>query len=142
MVDPKKINGMLRNLEQYLEYLVQISETERSELLADAIKIGGARYYLQIAIETCLNIGNHIIGSEGMRSPEGYRDVFSVLNENEIIPDELTRNLRMMAGLRNRLVHLYWEIDDEQIIAFIQQELADFEYFAKHIASYMESASD
>ncbi len=45
------------------------------------------------------------------RAPADYREVFVILKENGILDEDLTLNLRKMAGLRNRLVHLYWEID-------------------------------
>lgn len=40
-----------------------------------------------------------------------------MLNEEGIFPDDFTMTLQDMAGLRNRLVHLYWEVDDEMITA-------------------------
>jgi uncharacterized protein YutE (UPF0331/DUF86 family) len=80
-----------------------------------------------------------VISSEGYRSPDDYRDVFAVLNENNIIPDDFTLTLRQMVGFRNRLVHLYWEIDDELIYSFLQNELKDFDRFIEYILLFVQN---
>ncbi|MBI3362801.1 MAG: DUF86 domain-containing protein [Chloroflexi bacterium] len=98
MVNTPKIEGMLRNLATYLGQLRDIAQTERDAFVGDATKLGAAKYYLQISIEACLDIGSHIIASERYRAPKDYRDIFTVLNENDILPDDFTVTLRQMAG--------------------------------------------
>jgi len=49
--------------------------------------------------------------------------------------------MRQMAGFRNRLVHLYWEIDDELIYDYLQSELGDFDEFVRHILRFVEQDS-
>ena len=137
MVNAHKVEGMLRNLRQYLSYLREIAQIPAADLLKDPIKIGSARYYLQISIETCLNLGNHIIASKNFRAPTDYRDVFTVLNENGVLSDDFTLRLRQMAGLRNRLVHLYWEVDDAPLFNFLQNDLSDFDQFIYFIENYL-----
>jgi len=138
MVDPEKVHGLLRNLEKALEQLHMIAQYNREEFLADPIRIGAAKYYLQTAIEACIDIGNHLISSERYRAPEDYRDIFNVLEENNVITVELGVELRQMVGLRNRLVHLYWEIDDEKIFEYIQVKLGDFNLYIHQILEYIK----
>jgi len=131
---------MLSNLSQYLSYLQELSQVEQTAFLSDPLKLGSAKYYLQISIETCINLGTHIISAKSYRAPRDYRDVFTVLLENSILSEELTRKLRQMAGLRNRLVHLYWEIDDEQVYLYLRHELGDFEQFVQQIVVFIEQS--
>jgi uncharacterized protein YutE (UPF0331/DUF86 family) len=42
-----------------------------------------------------------------------------------------------MAKFRNRLVHLYWEIDDEQLYEILQNRLVDFKKFLDSLASFL-----
>ena len=65
MVDRDKIEGMVRHLRQYTTYLQEIVEQDQREFLGDPRSIGSARYYLQVSIETCINIANHIIATDG-----------------------------------------------------------------------------
>ena len=67
MVNAKKIQGLLDNLNTYVGYLRDIAQTERAAFLADPAKIGGAKYYLQTSIAACIDLGNHIIAAEHYR---------------------------------------------------------------------------
>lgn len=48
--------------------------------------------------------------------------------------------MRAMAGLRNLLVHLYWEVDDKMVYDSLSAELADFEMFIFHVMKFIEEA--
>jgi uncharacterized protein YutE (UPF0331/DUF86 family) len=39
--------------------------------------------------------------------------------------------------LRNRLVHLYWEVDDALLFRFLQNDLGDFDQFIYFIENYL-----
>ena len=39
-----------------------------------------------------------------------------------------------MAKFRNRLVHLYWDIDDRKVCSYLRESMADFDRFAQSIA--------
>ena len=138
MVNVQKAEGLLRNLAASVGHLRDLARTERDEFLKDAAKVGAAKYYLQISIEACMDLGNHIIASERFRAPKDYRDIFTVLHENGILPDDFALTLRQMAGLRNRLVHLYWEVDDEQIYDDLLHRLDDFDRCAQCILDFMK----
>ena len=138
MVDRDKIEGLIRHLQQYTAYLQGIVEQDQEEFLGDPRSIGSARYYLQVTIETCINIANHIIATERLRAPKDYKDSFQVLNEAGILPDDFTRTMRELAGMRNLLVHLYWDVDDQMVYDGVRSELGDFQTFVGHIMAFLE----
>ena len=90
---------------------------------------------MQVSIECCLDVTNHIIASEHFRAPEDYSDSFKVLEENGILNPEKAMKLRQMAKSRNRLVHMYGEIDDAYVHEFLLKNLQDIQNFEKVIAS-------
>jgi uncharacterized protein YutE (UPF0331/DUF86 family) len=141
MVDRDKMEGLLRHLRQYTAYLREITAQDRQQFLTDPRSIGSTRYYLQVAIESCINIANHIIATERLRAPKDYKDSFLVLNEAGILPDDVTRTMRELAGLRNLLVHLYWDVDDQMLYEGICSELSDFETFVGYIVAYIDQTS-
>jgi uncharacterized protein YutE (UPF0331/DUF86 family) len=141
MVDRDKVEGLIRHLRQYTTYLHEIAVQDPPEFLKDQRSIGSARYYLQVSIETCINITNHIIATEKLRAPKDYKDSFKVLNEAGILSDDSTQTMRELAGLRNLLVHLYWDIDDQMIYDGIRSELGDFEAFIDEILTFLERSA-
>jgi uncharacterized protein YutE (UPF0331/DUF86 family) len=138
MVDPDKIEGLIRLLRQYTTYLRQLASLTLDEFLEDPHAIGSARYYLTVAVEACLDMASHIIASEGMRAPRDYKDTFLVLNEANVLSEDLTATMQSLAGLRNLLVHVYWNVNDVMIHESLQSELDDFEVFASHVLDFLE----
>ena len=129
MVTEEKILQKFIQLDEYLGFLNKISRSSEQDFLKDKILIGGAKYYLQVSIECCLDVVNHIIASERFRPPKDYADSFSILEENGILESSLVINLRQMAKFRNRLVHLYGEIDDKFVFEFIQKDIENIRKF-------------
>jgi uncharacterized protein YutE (UPF0331/DUF86 family) len=106
-VDPTVIGDRLRRLDEYLVTLRHLAGLPREKLTRDPVFLGSAERYLQVAIEACLDIANHIIAAERLRPPRDYADAFSVLSETGILPVEFLPVAHRMARFRNRLVHLY-----------------------------------
>lgn len=129
MISLDKIIQRFIQLDEYLEILRRIVEKSLEAFLKDKIMIGSAKYYLQISIECCLDVANHIIASEHLRAPRDYADSFMVIEEEGLIPPELGQRLRQMAKFRNRLVHLYGEVDDAYVYEFINEDVKDIEEF-------------
>ena len=87
-VDPSVIGDRLRRLDEYLVTLRHLARLSREELTQDPVPLGSTERYLQVAIEACLDIANHIIAAERLRAPRDYADAFSVLAEADVIPVE------------------------------------------------------
>lgn len=136
MVDRPKIDEMLSNLHSYAAVLKHLAATSREPFLANTDKTGNAKYHMVIAIECCIDITNHIIASEQYRIPSDNADGFTILYEHHVIPEELAERLRAMARFRNRLVHLYWRIDDERVWDYLQTGLGDLDRFMAAVASF------
>ena len=137
MVVSHKVVTKFEMLDQFLAVLRQLSQTDVDAYLKDAVLIGSMRYYLQVSIECCLDVAAHVISSDRFRAPKDYADTFTVLEEQSIIPTDLGHRLRQMAKFRNRLVHLYGEIDDRTALRIAREDLGDIEAFKTAILKYV-----
>lgn len=135
MVDKPKLDSMLSSLHSYVEVLRRLASMPRGDFLADPDKIGSAKYHFVVAIECCVDIANHIIASEKLRMPRDTADSFVVLVERGICPVEMEKRLKEMARFRNRLVHLYWAVDDTLVATYLGDGLDDFARFAAAIGA-------
>lgn len=135
MVSIEKIIAKFGQLDEYLSILQKITQIPRKKFIEDKIIVGSAKYYLQVSIECCLDISNHIISAQHFRAPKDYADSFKILEEENVIDAELSLKLRQMAKFRNRLVHLYGDIDDEYVHAFLLKDLDDILNFKTAIHS-------
>lgn len=133
MVSMQKIALKFAQIDEYLALLRKISSTPQEKFLQDKILIGSAKYYLQVTIECCLDVVNHIIASERFRAPKDYADTFKVIEEKGFVSSDFGQRMRMMAKFRNRLVHLYGDIDDAYVYRFMIEDLQDIEEFKEII---------
>jgi uncharacterized protein YutE (UPF0331/DUF86 family) len=135
MVSAEKIIDKFAQMNEFLAILKGMRQGPVENFVKDKILIGSAKYYLQVSIECCLDIANHIIAAEGLRAPRDYADSFKILEEQGVLNEELGMKLRQMAKFRNRLVHLYGEIDDGYVYEFIKKDLKDILEFKAIIAT-------
>ncbi|MGV9170128.1 MAG: type VII toxin-antitoxin system HepT family RNase toxin, partial [Promethearchaeia archaeon] len=96
------IDNRLTRLTESMKLLRGFAQEKKSVFLENQIKLGAAKYYLLEAIQVCLDIGNHIIGSMGWERPQDYASVFRILQKNQVLPKELADKLEEMARFRNR----------------------------------------
>jgi len=129
MVSKEKIFQKFSLLDDYLNILADIAKNPLNTFINDKILIGSAKYYLQVSIECCLDVANHVIASERLRVPRDYADSFKVLEEEGIVSGKLGKRLQQMAKFRNRLVHLYGDIDDKNVHKYINKDVKDLVEF-------------
>ena len=112
MIDAGRLRALLDRLTTELSHLERLAQLPDDELMSDGDRIAAVKYRFIVAIETCIDAGNHIIASEGLRAPSDYSDVFAVLAEAGFVPAELAPRLALMARFRNLLVHEYLAVED------------------------------
>ncbi len=97
-----------------------------------------SEHYLRIAIEAALDLGRDVIVKTGLGVPQEYREVGKILREEGVVPADLGKKLEAMAGMRNVLVHLYWEIDYASLYKTVVEELDTFEQYIERIFRYLD----
>ena len=133
MVSPERLEEKFRRLAEYLGVLRELRSVPAQALVGDLVRMGSVKYYLQVSIESCIDVAQHVIASEGFRPPNDYADTFTVLAERGILEHDFAERLRLMAKFRNRLVHLYGTIDDRQVVDVLGKDLGDFDHFRERI---------
>lgn len=94
--------------------------------LKDYTKQDSIMLNIQRACEAAIDLAMHIISVKKLGIPQNSRDAFDVLNINNIINDNLSKNLKAMVGFRNIVVHDYQSINLSVVEAIINNHLDDF----------------
>jgi uncharacterized protein YutE (UPF0331/DUF86 family) len=128
---------LVSELRKSLHRLESLSRLKKEEFISDPDKIASAKYHFIVAIEACIDMGNHIISQNSFRVPEDYADTFRVMAEEGALDKELLEDLVAMAKFRNRLVHLYWDVDNDQLHAILLSRLSDFGMVLTSISRYL-----
>ncbi|MBI4513707.1 MAG: DUF86 domain-containing protein [Gemmatimonadetes bacterium] len=131
MVDPQKVRHLLALYRRYRGYLTELAARSDEALGSDFAVMGGVQHYLLLAVETVLDLGSHLISSQGYEPPMSYADIFRVLRDEGVVAPDLADRLMAMARFRNVLVHLYAEVDEQRILKILRGSLGDLDAFVE-----------
>ena len=129
MVDLDKINGKLEVIRVCLSRLEKLRQGGQEEFLADFRLADAAKHNLQVAIEAMIDVTNHIIARKGYAVPGNHAEAFEIIAREGWISVENVQNYSAMARFRNRVVHLYEDVNDEQVYRILEDNLEDFRSF-------------
>ena len=132
-----EIASKLKILEEYTIILRGYQRHDVEDLILDHTLRGAVERYIEVALECMIDIGEMIISKEKLKRPDTYREVFLLLGEHAILPDDFAKDLALAAGFRNVLVHMYAKIDVERLHYYLENSLDDMERFGEYIAQYL-----
>lgn len=127
MVDPARLRDLLTRIRSRRRDLQSYAALEADDYLSEPERVHASKYLLITAIEDALAAANHIIASEGFRTPSDYADAFRSLAEAGVLSPDHARRLEGMARFRNLLVHVYTRVDDRRVHEFLRQDLGDLD---------------
>ena len=136
MVDKEIVQNRLLKLEEYIKDLEEYQNIKSTKYKEDKLLKRFLERTLHLAIEACLDIGNHIISDERLGLVDNNADVIRVLAENDIIKAK-EENYIKMAKFRNIIVHDYATLDDEIMIKVLKENLNDLKQFLIWIKEYI-----
>lgn len=91
-------------------------------------------------LESIFDIGRHILAkSARIDLAQEYKGIAKGLGELKVVDQDISEKLVQMAGYRNRLVHLYNLVTDEELYHIIKNDLGDIRDFIKCVSDYVDS---
>jgi len=135
VVDESRILHNLQAITDSLSKLEELAQMGGDVFLTDFRSIDSAKYNLQTSIEAMIDICNHIISRKRLRVPATNVESFEVVSEAGLLPADALPVYRSMARFRNRIVHMYDDVDDSQIHEMLQTRLDDIRTFVQHVAN-------
>ena len=135
--DQETMVKLVSELRKNVVRLQDLAKLSEADFLKDPDKIGSAKYHFIVAIESCIDMCNHVISRNGFRAPEDYGDTFRVMNEKGALKQDFTDELVNMAKFRNRLVHIYLEVENKQVYEILLDRLDDFKKFIDSLSKFL-----
>lgn len=128
---------MLQRLRGELAYLAARSAEDHEAIRRDDERMSGLKYRFVTALETVVNIAQHLCASEGWGPPTSNANSLVVLGDHEVLDQELAQRLARAVGFRNILVRQYADVDDDKVIAHLD-EVADLRSFVQAVARWVQ----
>lgn len=137
MVDTPSVDSRLEHLDALVTELDAIRSGGRDAYMSEWRTRLAAEHALQLAIQTCIDVGAHMVSELGLKTPADYRGVFESLCPAGL-DAELAQRLAAAAGMRNILVHGYLDVDDEAVWNALDR-LDDLRVFAAAVQAIAQS---
>jgi uncharacterized protein YutE (UPF0331/DUF86 family) len=97
--------------------------------------------YLERIIGRMIDVNYHVITESGGAPPADYHASFTRLAELQILDHAFAGRIARAAGLRNRLVHEYNEIDPRRVFEALQATLDDVPEYLRKVDDYVARVS-
>lgn len=133
----RKLESLRRCVQRIRDKRPSSVDTLASDLDAQDVLV----LNLSRAVQVCVDIGAHLLGSLDQPVPATMGETFSRLAEAAVLDAALADRLRRAVGFRNIAVHNYDAIDWQIVMALSGAPLQDFEDFARAIVGYTATRS-
>lgn len=127
----------LRELEESLKDWERYQRYSLEDLKKDRDKRNMILHAMLVSIQSAIDIASHLISQNGLKRPATYRETFDLLGQAGMISEELAGELSDLAGFRNVLVHIYWDLDLDVIYSILQNDLKTLRRFRDEIKEFL-----
>lgn len=98
-----------------------------ADFAADPRNAAAGESYLRRSLEALFDLGRHILAKSFAKAPAEYKEIAAGLVAEGVISEQDGRKLKEMAGYRNRMVHFYDEIGQDELYRILHDDLSDIE---------------
>ncbi len=120
-LNKKTIHEKLFKLQEYTKILEELKAEGRKVFFADQKTRDSATLNMFTAIETIIDIGNHIITEVFQKQATSYAEIILFLGETGVIPKKFSKENENMPKFRNLVAHDYEKITPEGVYANLQK---------------------
>jgi uncharacterized protein YutE (UPF0331/DUF86 family) len=112
-----------KTLDQYLQ-------SEFDELLVER--------YLERIVGRMIDVNYRLLVESGQPPPKDYFQSFTQLAKLGVVPAKFAAQIAACAGLRNRLVHEYDDIDPARVHEAAAAAVRDVSEYARHVLRFLK----
>jgi len=119
--------------------LEALARAPRDEFLRDRMAQAVAERLLERVIGRMIDVNFHLITDRGLPPPSDYYASFVKLADIGVLDRAFAERLAPSAGLRNRLVHEYDEIDPARIHDALQHAASNVRTYAAAVEAQLDA---
>ena len=111
-MDSELLRRLLLEASKDLNMAEKIVNMNTDEFLSYFRNILSLRHLIVQLAEILCDICLHIAIEDFKQEPETYIECIDILKLKHVISEDTARVMKNLIGLRNRVVHRYWTVDD------------------------------
>lgn len=133
-MDREVIERKLESLRHCLQRIEMKCPADAQTLAADPDLQDIVALNLSRAVQTCVDIGAHIVSGLQVPPPDTMGQTFDLLAQAGVLTAALANRMKKAVGFRNIAVHSYEAINWHIVHSIASKHLVDFSEFAKTVA--------
>lgn len=141
MIDRELVTRKMVLISEDLRRLEALARTTREEYLASETSEALAERYLERMIGRMIDVNYHLLTESGEAPPRDYYESFVALPRIGALEGEFARRLAPCAGLRNRIVHVYDDLDAGRVYDSLRTALQDVPAYLSAIRTFLDARS-
>ena len=140
MIDRELVTRKMVLISEDLRRLEALAARSREEYLASDIDETLAERYLERMIGRMIDVNYHVLTESGEAPPRDYFESFTALSRIGALPGDFAARLAPCAGLRNRIVHAYDDLDPGRVYDALGAAVADVPAYLAAIRRFLETS--
>lgn len=124
-------------IDKMLNEIRSLPLNSKPTFMQDTRNIWTAESCLRRALEALFDLGRHIAAKGFAEAVTEYKEIASALNRRNIISTNELELMQKLAGYRNRLVHFYHDINEDELFEICSSRLGDVERIANVLRSWL-----
>ncbi len=129
------VENKISSVKKYLKILERYKNISTKEIENHLEKRGAIERYLYLVAQATIDLAETVVAYKHLRKPTTMSESFYILNEEKIIPADLTEKMVKLTGFRNIMAHDYEKIDYAVVENVLKSGLKDIEKFIKIISA-------
>ena len=116
----ERFGSIFADISRYIRDLEEL-HIERREDLNDKRNFYAVSMIFFSLLNRVIDLGSEMVIARDLGVPSKYRDIFIILEKNEVIDSSLAQEMLGMVTFRNLLSHEYHGIDEEKLFRLMQK---------------------
>jgi uncharacterized protein YutE (UPF0331/DUF86 family) len=104
----------------------------------DIRNTAAAESYLRRALEGIMDLGRHILAKGFGEAVIEYKTIAFFMKKKGILDEAHAELLKKLAGYRNRMVHFYVEISDQELYEICTEHISDLYTILNTISEWLK----
>lgn len=137
-MDRDVVMSKLENLRRCIQRVQDKTPASLDALLKDYDLQDIIVLNLERAVQSCVDIGLHLISELEIPVPDNMGQTFVALRRAGYLSDVVADRMVKAVGFRNTAVHAYQEIDWQIVYRIVTEHLDDFREYARQMARVID----
>lgn len=105
-----RLASIISRIERHVDRAHKLMKRDLSDVVFSAISMECFQ-----AINSAIDLGEFLISKYNLGMPSTYREIFEILQRNNIITDEILNKMKKLIFYRNLIAHEYYTIGEKDL---------------------------